>query len=203
MVFISLLILAVASNAVSHNVPVDTEWVEGEKDGEWLTYCNGTPGWLNWGGTYRGTWFNLEDFYPGVTSGFVSAVELWFYHSADHPWDTADAYAEIWGGDSSGPAYQLDQQFLTALNMTPVYVYYDPPIEVPADFWVILNTEMSAGGWPSILMDNSEEPEPHSFYSDDFVVWEPWSDGRNYFIAVLADCDELCGTSWGELKTLF
>lgn len=203
MMFAGLLMLAVVSSAVTHNIPVDAEWVEGELDWEWLTYCSGTPAWLSWGGTYRGTWFDLEDFYPGVTNALISEVELWFYHNSSYPWDTSDAYAELWEGGSYGPSSELDQQIVTAQHLTPVYIYYDPPVEVPADFWVLVNTEMSAGGWPSILGDNSEEPVPHSFYSDDFIVWEPWFDGRNYFVAVLAEFDNLGAISWGELKSMF
>jgi hypothetical protein len=74
---------------------------------------------------------------------------------------------------------------------------------VPGDFWVLVNTEMSAGGWPSLLGDDSSQPVNHSFYSDDFIVWEPWFFGRNYFVAVLADVDAISCTSWGCLKTLF
>jgi hypothetical protein len=198
-----LLMLAVASSAETQDIPVDTQLVATEMDSEWFTYCSGSPGWLSWEGTYRGTWFHLEEFYPGVTNGFISEVELWFYHNSSYPWDTSDVYVEVWGGDSSGPVNLLDQQMVTALHMTPVYVYYDPPLEVPDDFWVLLNTEMSAGGWPSILGDDSEEPVAHSFYSNDHSLWEPWLSGRNYFISVLADCDELSGISWGELKSLF
>ena len=199
---IGLLVLVSVSSAGTHDFPVDAEPAERETDWEWLTYCNGTPGWMSFEGTYRGTWFDLEDFYPGVTDGLISEVELWFFHDDSYPWDTGDAYAELWNGNSSGPVNLLDRQIVTAVNMTPVYIYNDPPIEVQPNFWVLVNTEMSAGGWPSILSDNSEEPEPHSFFSDDFVVWEPWL-GRNYFIAVLAEYDALSAISWGELKSIF
>jgi len=199
---LGLIALAVVSSAGTHDIPVEAEWVEREMDWEWLTYCNGTPGWLSWGGTYRGTWFNLEDFFPGVTTALVSEVELWFFHSSSYPWDTSDAFVELWEGCSYGPGSELDQQIVTAQHLTPVYIYYDPPIEVPGDFWVLVNIEMSAGGWPSILGDNSAEPVPHSFYSDDFIVWEPWY-GRNYFVAVLAEFDDLGAISWGELKSMF
>ena len=197
-----LIILILPASGVTE-VPADGCLPEVEMDWEWLTYCSGTPGWITWGGTYRGTWFHLEDFYPGVSETALSASEFWFYHHSSYPWDSSDAYIELWNGDENGPVLQLSQDILTAVHFAPVYVYHEPPVEVPGDFWVLVNTEMSAGGWPSLLGDNSAQPVSHSFFSDDFIVWEPWFFGRNYFIAVLADVDAISTTSWGCLKTLF
>ncbi|HPF31831.1 MAG TPA: hypothetical protein PK907_02330 [Candidatus Sabulitectum sp.] len=197
--FLAIIILAVAEMT---DVPVDEFLPEVEMDWEWLTYCSGTPGWISWAGTYRGTWFHLEDFYPGVSETALSASEFWFYHHSSYPWDTSDAYIELWAGEENGPAAQIRQDIATAVHFAPVYVICEPPETVPGDFWVLVNTEMSAGGWPSLLGDDSSQPVNHSFFSDDFIVWEPWF-GRNLFIAVLADVDAISSTSWGCLKTLF
>ncbi len=197
--FLAIMILAVAGMT---DVPADDLLPEVEMDWEWLTYCSGTPGWISWAGTYRGTWFHLEDFFPGVSETMVSASEFWFYHHSSYPWDTSDAYIELWTGNENGPAAQIRQDYVTAAHFAPVYVFYEPPETVPGDFWVLVNTEMSAGGWPSLLGDGSAQPVSHSFFSDDFIVWEPWF-GRNLFIAVLADVDAISSTSWGCLKTLF
>ena len=42
------------------------------QNSDWLTYDDGTPGWLTWHGTYRGVWFNLNDFVPGATQSLHS-----------------------------------------------------------------------------------------------------------------------------------
>ena len=178
-----------------------------EKDSDWLVYDNGSPAWLTWGGTYRGVWFNMQDFIPGATSATIEQAELWFYHHSEHPWDTSDVYIELWDGDSMGPTGQLDQQMATAIHYAPIYIDYDPAITTADEnFWVLANTEMSAGGWPSILGDGMQGSVYHSFYSDDFIVWEPWDIGGacNYFISVYATLNAAFdATTWGALKTTF
>ncbi len=68
---------------------------------------------------------------------------------------------------------------------------------------------MSAGGWPSILGDDAQGSSwggvAHSFYSDEFIAWEPWTIGDgpcNYFISV-TDPLSLEATTWGSIKTVF
>ena len=70
---------------------------------------------------------------------------------------------------------------------------------------VRFNTEMSAGGWPAVLGDGEQGSIFHSFYSDDFIVWEPWDIGGacNYFISVYAELGAFDNTTWGALKTTF
>ncbi len=99
---------------------------------------------------------------------------------------------------------QLDQTMITALHYAPVYATYATPLATAtAEFWVFANTEMSSGGWPSSLGDSS--PADHSFFSDDFIIWEPWGWG-DFFVAVEADINEssaLDRTTWGSLKATF
>lgn len=184
-----------------------------EKDADWLVYDDGTFNWLTWGGTYRGVWFNTEDFVPGTIGAEVQQAEMWFYHHASYPWDSSDFYMELWNGDAMGPMMQLDQTMVTALHLAPVYADYDPAMETEQNFWSLANTEMSAGGWPSLLGDDSQGGlwggAAHSLFSDDFIVWEPWVIGAgpcNYFISVYADLiigGAFDNTSWGSLKTAF
>ena len=177
-----------------------------EKDADWLVYDNGTPNWLTWGGTYRGVWFNTEDFIPGTTGGMVEQAEFWFYHHSSYPWDTSDVYIELWNGDAMGPTAQLDQTMITAIHYAPLYVHFGTPRStVEQNFWAFANTEMSAGGWPAVLGDGEQGSIFHSFYSDDFIVWEPWDIGGacNYFISVYAELGAFDNTTWGALKTTF
>ncbi len=176
-----------------------------ERNWDWLTYCDGTPSWITWQGTYRGTWFHLEDFHPGVEEAWISCSEFWFYHIPSW-WDTSQAYFELWAGQESGPVELLDRQMAYALHYAPTYVTYGPPLEVPFDFWTVVNTAFSTQGWPSNLGDGADLPQPHSFFSDDFVLWEPWEPvGRNssYFIYVQMNMFSMNSCTWGSLKTLF
>jgi len=178
-----------------------------ERDADWLVYDDGSPNWLTWGGTYRGVWFNTQDFNPGWGGGDVDQAELWFYHHSSYPWDTSDVYVELWNGDAMGPTAQLDQTMKTAIHYAPIYVTYSPVVAVEQNFWILANTEMSAGGWPAVLGDGAQGTIFHSFFSDDFIVWEPWDIGGacNYFISAsfTADPGAFDNTTWGALKTTF
>ncbi len=198
-----LLILLILAAPGMTDVPADGCLPEVEMDWEWLTYCSGTPGWISWGGHLPRDLVPSGGLLPGIDETMLSASEFWFYHLSSYPWDTSNVYIELWAGDENGPTGQIRQDMVTAVHFAPMYVYYEPPETVPGDFWVLVNTEMSAGGWPSLLGDDSPQPASHSFHSDDFILWEPWMYGRNYFIAVLAETDAINSTSWGCLKSLF
>jgi len=60
---------------------------------------------------------------------------------------------------------------------------------------------MSSGGWPSILGDGT--PGTHSYFSDDFMQWEPWGDTGNYFIRVKLPEWVLDRSTWGSIKAVF
>jgi hypothetical protein len=177
-------------------------------EGEWIIfqYDDGTANWLIWSGLYRGTWFNVQDFYPGAPGANVDYLEFWFYHHASYPWDVSSFYAELYDGDAAGPTTQLNQTSVTATHYSPVHGHFGSTITVDQNFWGLVNTEMSAGGWPSILGDNTPNPTSHSFFSDDFIAWEPWIIGgataNDYFLRV-GEYFGLHESTWGSIKTLF
>lgn len=186
-------------------VPVQSQ------DAEWLQYDDGSPHWLTWDGAYRGVWFHMEDFIPGATGYDIEAARLWFYHHTTYPWDTSDTIVEIWNGSpAAGFTDLLASQLISGVHYAPSYVEFDPPVTTEADFWCLQNTELSSGGWPSILCDGGFETPPvgiHSYYTDDTALEPLFIAGSycNYFTAVIDNWDPaaLERTSWGYLKTVF
>ena len=170
----------------------------GSVDLVYLQYDDGSIAWMTWGGMYRGVWWNVEDFQPGASGFILEYAEWWLY--PEIPGDTTECYLEIWTGDSAGPVLLLDR---TLSMWPPGCVNYDPPISCGTDFWAVLNTELSAGGWPGILGDGTTPAVNHSFYSDDFLTWEPWVLG-DYFIRCEGEFEMgLDGCTWGEIKAIF
>ncbi len=198
-----LFLLPLMANAGQVRIESDIPGAAGgPTDTEVLQYDDGTPQWLTWGGTYRGTWFNPDNFLPDNNGFYLTMMEWWFYQSPGAPWDTDDFYAQIWTGDQNGPQVLLDSQLITAYHGMPVYTYYDPPLIIEGQFWGLVNTGLSAGGWPSVLADGT--PGEHSFFSDDFIIWESWGDMGDYLIrAHGAYALSIESTTWGELKALF
>jgi len=172
-----------------------------QKDADWLVYDDGTAHWLTWGGMYRGVWFDVQDFVPGTTGAAIEQSEFWFYHHSSYPWDTSDVYLEIWNGDNTAPVTQLDQTMVTAVHYAPVTASYATPLAGEQNFWALANTEMSSGGWPATLGDNTAGT--HSFFSDDFIIWEPWGDLGDYLVRVYATPGALDNSTWGSLKAAF
>ena len=205
------LVLVAATSALAGQVRVDLPGGSGGGDDRSvLQYDNGTPSWLTWAGTYRGTWFNTQDFMPGSEGFELHQMEYWFYQSSNtDPWDTAQFYSEIWNGDDLGPVTLLTQGIVTAVHYSPVFHTFSPYQEVAQNFWGIVNTEMSSGGWPSILADGVYKGLPdHSYFSDDFIVWEPWSGDPVYgdfFIRAHGTfiMGSLDPTTWGSVKALY
>ena len=143
---ILLFIMLFLSTTAAGQIQIDPGQIE-RADGDWLAYDSGTAAWLLWDGTYRGVWFNLEDFVPGWPASHVGIAECWFYHiSSSYPWDTSDFYCELWNGPSSGPVTQHTQVQSTALHYAPVFVDFNPDPFADADFWIVINTELSSGG---------------------------------------------------------
>ncbi len=170
-----------------------------------IQYDDGTANWLTWGGLYRGTWFYIYDF--GASGWFMPAQsELWFFHHSSYPWDVSSFYCELYTGDQAGPVTQLDQTSVTAIHYQPVHAVYSPPYPLE-NFWVLENTELSAGGWPSILGDNTPQTVDHSFFSDDFIVWEPWviqgPSANDYFIRSDGLWMGLEQTTWAAIKSTY
>jgi hypothetical protein len=187
------------------NAPLDRPLpVDGTDD--LFQYDDGTAHWLSWDGLYRGVWFHAQDFGQGDVF-VVSQLEFWFFHHSSFPWDIASFYAELWAGDQSGPATQMDQVSITAEHYSPTYADYGY-LEPDGDAWGLVNTEMSAGGWPSLLGDNTPNPVNHSFFSSDsFRAWEPWimqgPTANDYFIRIVGSIHDLDQSTWGAIKTLF
>jgi hypothetical protein len=199
----AIAILAVLSLvAFAGQVAVNLDPVP-QKDADWLQYDDGTPAWFTWGGTYRGTWFNVQDFVPGAIGATIQQSEFWFYHHSSYPWDTSDVYLEIWNGGASAPVTQLDKTQAVAAHYAAVTTTYATPLVGEQNFWALANTEMSSGGWPSCLGDSTAGT--HSFYSSDFIIWEPWGEVGDYLIRVYAEVtpSALSGVTWGALKAAF
>lgn len=164
-----------------------------------LTYDDGSAYWLSWSGLYRGVWFHLDDF--GMSGWVATHSEFWFYHHSNYPWDTSSFYGLLYDGGSSGPGMMFDETSVTALHYAPCMVTLTPSVYFNDDFWVLVNSEMSAGGWPSILEDYSAGATDHSFQSDDFSAWAPSPHG-DYFIRSVW-YNGLDSETWGAIKTLF
>ena len=196
LLFISVFVLSLFAYAGQTDLDLDP--IAGSARGTILKYDDGTPVWSSWDGIYRGVWFNLEDF--GFYTTFpVDETEFWFYHSTEHPWDISDVYIELWNGDATHPITQLSQDLVTAVSYAPVCTVYPSPIIVQNNFWLLANTEFSSGGWPALLSDST--PGTHSFYSGNFIMWEPWTLGD--FIVSVESYLSLEASTWAGMKVIF
>ncbi len=172
-----------------------------------LQYDDGTAWWTTWDGKYRGVWFDLADF--GGSCCEIDYLEFWFYHGPWYCYDTFSFYAELWSSTGGLPETELDQTSVAGIHLAPCFSFYDPPIHVEGGFWGVINTEMSSGGWPNNIGDNSPRPAAHSFSSDDFVDWEPWvvwgmEMSTDYFTrAGVSGISGLEQTTWGAIKAIF
>ncbi len=172
-----------------------------------LQYDDGSAYWLTWTGLYKGVWFNIDDFGQGLM-WVAEQSQLWFYHHPSYSWDTSSFYCELYNGDQSGPVpvSLMDQTSMAAIHYQPVYTYHWPAPQCGPDFWIVVNSEMSSGGWPSLLSDGSTRPVAHSFHSDDFEVWEPWLSATqkcDYMIRSTGWQTALESATWGSIKAIF
>jgi hypothetical protein len=174
---------------------------------EVFQYDDGSAYWISWDGLYRGVWFNVQDFWPGTYGAWLDYLEFWFYDHPNYPWDVTSFYAELYNGTAAAPVTLLDQTSLTAPHYAPVRVYYSPSIHTDENFWGLENTSMSSGGWPSMLGDDTYNPDAcHSLFSNDFTTWTPWEvqgpPGNDYLVraGVTFVLDQ---TTWAEIKLLF
>ncbi len=174
---------------------------------DWLKYDNGTEMWYTREGTYRGVWFNLEDFVPGWTQGIaISETYMWFSHETAQPWDVSEVYFELWNGNASGPDLFLDRTLITAVDYAPSCVFFSSAVIADSEFWCIANTELSTEGAPTTVSDGAGSSVAHSFYSNNFTSWTPWSPSgfSNYFIGTFGwPPGELDATTWASLKATF
>jgi len=178
------------------------------EQGAALSYDDGTACWLTWEGNYRGVWFHLPDFGPSFECSFT---EFWFYHEVTyHNWDVSTFYAELWLGGSGpggGPETQLDETAMIATHYSPAISYYSAPFTIDEDLWVVCDLSLSAGGWPSSMLDSTGNEDMHSFFSSDFFVWEPMCppNGPNGVDAIIRAGGTLGlnSTTWAAIKAIF
>jgi len=150
-----------------------------------LSYHGSSPEWMFNGGSSRGTWFHLEDFMPGAEEFTIEWAEVWLFSYS------APVLVEIWNGNSSGQSELLAQGELTGSE-----VWFSSPVVTGPDFWCVVNYYEPV----SILADG--EPDGHSFYSDDFLVWEPFDLGE-FFISVGNENESLNKGSWAMIKSCY
>ncbi|MFO8184829.1 MAG: hypothetical protein R6U39_11760 [Candidatus Aegiribacteria sp.] len=161
-----------------------------------LHYDDEEPCWATDTGNFKGVMFSTEDFL--ISPPFeveLTCAEFWFYHHPLYPWDTDEFAAELWHGCENAPLEQIDEQEALALHYSPTIIDYEPHIIANDCFWVIADTEQSAGGGPWLLTDGSGNftGVPHSFYSDDIIVWYP----------VTGSSLVLDNETWGSIKGLY
>jgi hypothetical protein len=203
-----LVLFAAGATAGRGSLRLEAPVFVGETDAV-LQYDDGTAYWIAWEGLYRGVWFDVTDFAEAGTGFNAEFTEFWFYHLPSHSWDTSSFYAELWNGDAPvGPTYRLDQTTVIATHYAPVYANFSPTLGTESNFWVLENTIMSSSRMPSILADNSPNPTSHSYYSNNFILWEPWILGgataNDYFVRAGGDILGALDTeSWGAIKGLF
>lgn len=153
--------------------------------GSELSYHGSSPEWMFSGGSSRGTWFHLEDFIPGTDEFTVEWAEVWLFSYS------APVFVEIWSSNCSAPSELLAQGELTGSK-----VWFSSPAVTGPDFWCVVNSSEPV----SILAD--ADPDGHSYYSDDLLVWEPFDPGE-FFISVGNDTESLSQVSWGKIKNCF
>ena len=215
MSILSSILFVLLSNVICENRrEIQTEH-DSYSRGEWLSYNNGLEYWLCWEHQYRGVWFNLDDFIPGSSPGMeLEQTEIWFYHSTSYPWDTSETYIEFWNGNSTGPVDFLERETVTASSYGPVFLDHSPDwIAVDVQFWIIQNTQLSSGGWPSLVADNSNQSCTHSMISPEMIVWIPFTPQGSFmqpefFISTIIEYPwahgwDLRPLSWASLKSVF
>ncbi len=165
-----------------------------------MVYDDGTPAWLTWSGNYRAVWFDPCDFVmePPINY-YLTSIEMWFFHDSNYPWDTSSFSCEIWTGDILCPVSLFESQYCTAQHYSPVSYQTENLFYVDYCFWTVLDFTQSVGGWPSLICDATPSSSlSHSFVSDDFIIWEPWTVEQSSSYSL-----DFPTLSWGTLKTLF
>lgn len=179
----------------------------GGPDGQLYHYDDGTAYWLSWGGTWRGVWFSMDDFGAYGNTLVCDGTQFWFYHHS-YSWDTSAFIAELRTGGPGSPGVLLASETVIATHYSADWAWFDPPVDAGNSLWVLVNTSLSSGGWPSTLGDGTPQPAvSHSFFSDDSTTWEPWlitgSFANDYLIRAHGDFLGLDESTWGDIKSLF
>ncbi len=180
-------------------------WGSGTDD--LLQYDDGVADWFTFEGEYRGTWFNLEDFYPvkDATGFVIEYAEVWFYHVyATHPWDTSDFIGEITDGTPDSPGTVFAHDSGTAVHLSPSYIYPMSPCTSGTNFTVTEIPQFSAYGAPSMASDVSPAANPRSFTVTTPGIIDFWQ--YDFLIRVNGypvPPVELARTTWASLKSTF
>jgi hypothetical protein len=110
-------------------------------------------------------------------------------------------YAELYNASEQGmPEELLEQSVAVAAHFSPVYVEFNPGIVADSNFVCLVNTEMSSGGWPSQLRDDTPNftGNAHSFDSSG------WMETSDWLIRAHGEPElGLSQRSWGGIKALF
>lgn len=171
-----------------------------------LQYDDGTADWFTFEGEYRGTWFNLEDFYPSLdATGFVvNYAEVWFFHVyTTHPWDTSEFIGEITDGTPDSPGTVFAHDTGTAFHLSPSYIYPMAPCTTSMNFTVTEIPQFSEIGAPSIASDISPATNPRSFTVTSGIInyWQ-----YDFLVRINGypiPPAELARTTWASLKATF
>ncbi|MCD4706413.1 MAG: hypothetical protein K8S62_01595 [Candidatus Sabulitectum sp.] len=171
-----------------------------------LQYDDGIADWFTFEGEYRGTWFNLEDFYPAVdATGFVvNYAEVWFFHVSTQPWDTSYFIGEITDGTPDSPGTVFAHDTGIATHLSPSYIYPMAPCTTSMNFTVTEIPQFSPFlGAPSVASDLSPATKPRSFTVTSSVI-DFWQ--YDFLIRVNGYPTppvELARTTWASLKATF
>jgi hypothetical protein len=194
-------LLLCACFVTAGEIAIDPCTVAGS-DTAYLQYDDGVGTWLTWAGCSRGVWFDLRDFAPGEDQIGLTFTEYWMYHHSSYPWDTSQFFAEVWTRDEEYPSAMLDRTMVVAVHFAPVFAEYEPLLEAERTFWVLVNTEMSSGGWPSSQADAQPPWSGHSYWYGP-GGWQQMTDSDLLVRARGVLPASLARITWGAVKAIF
>jgi hypothetical protein len=204
----SAILLMVCMAVPGSGMPLGDPLYCGSTDLQLYNYDDGTAYWLTWAGLWRGVWFTMDDFGAVGNTLVCDGTQFWFFHHASYGWDTTVFMAELWSDGSGAPAALLSGETVIATHYSADWAWYSPPIDAGNSCWVLINSSMSSGGWPSTLGDGTPQPAvSHSFFSDDLEVWEPWiiegTNANDFLIRAHGAFLGLDESTWAGIKGLF
>lgn len=191
-----LLLICIPLGTSAYSQPVsDCLW---SPDRSVLQYDDGTAAWTS-ASAVKGVWFSLSDFSPYATDFYCDQLEFWMFEPMASGWWES----EIWTGGPEGPDSQLVATTTWGYSMQPAFAVFNPPIQCGVTFWVVMDCWPMGSGRPYALADGTPNLISHSYKSENWEVWEPFTHGDFFFRAhgtLQLDLEE---SSWGAIKTLF
>lgn len=170
-----------------------------------LQYDDGAQAWFSSDGYYRGTWFNLHDFYGPEVDGFVvEYAQIWFFHVYTSPWETSMFTGEITDGIPQMPGTVFASDTYVAAHLSAVDVFPFAPCTTSVDFTVTEIAAFSSDGSPSISSDLSPSVLGRSFSVTNPGMFDVWA--YDYLIRVYGFPvvqSDLARLTWASLKTTF